>query len=63
MGALLASSKHRIVFRLLPTYRGSEEEIREVLHSASVVDLRWMKGLSSFWKFVTEGDEGAVEKA
>lgn len=58
-----SANKHRIVFRLLPTYRGAEEEIREVLQSASVEDLRWTKGLASFWKFVTEGDEGAAEKA
>lgn len=58
-----SSGKHRIVFRLLPTYRGAEEEVRAVLACASVEDLRWTKGLASFWKFVTEGDEDAGEKA
>ena len=58
-----SANKHRIVFRLLPTHRGVEEEVRAVLECASVEDLRWTKGLASFWKFVTEGDEGAPEKA
>jgi hypothetical protein len=57
-----SSGKHRVVFRLLPTYKGVEEEVRAVLACASVEDLRWTKGLASFWKFVTEGDEGAAEK-
>ncbi len=58
-----SAGKHRIAFRLLPTYRGVEEEVRVVLDCASVEDLRWTKGLASFWKFVTEGDEGTAEKA
>jgi hypothetical protein len=58
-----SADKYRIAFRLLPTYRGVEEEVRAVLDCASVEDLRWTKGLASFWKFVTEGDEGASEKA
>jgi hypothetical protein len=58
-----SAGKHRVVFRLLPTYRGAEEEVRAALTCSSVEDLRWTKGLASFWKFVTEGDEGAAEKA
>lgn len=58
-----SANKHRVVFRLLPTYRGVEEEVRAALDCASVQDLRWTKGLASFWKFVTEGDEGPAEKA
>ena len=57
-----SAGKHRVVFRLLPTYRGAEEEVRAVLSFASVEDLRWTKGLASFWKFVSEGDEGTPEK-
>jgi hypothetical protein len=53
---------HRIAFRLLPTYRGAEEDVRAALDCATVEDLRWTKGLASFWKFVSEGDE-ATEKA
>jgi hypothetical protein len=58
-----SADKHRVVFRLLPTYRGVEEEVRAALDCASVQDLRWSKGLRSFWKFVTEDDSGAAEKA
>ncbi len=57
-----SADKNRVVFRLLPTYRGVEEEVRECLDLLAVEDLRWRKGLKSFWKFVTEGDE-AAEKA
>ena len=58
-----SADKHCIAFRLLPTYRGVEEEVRAVLECASVEDLRWTKGLASFWKFGTEGDEGTPAKA
>jgi hypothetical protein len=58
-----SAGKHRVVFRLLPTYRGAEEEVRAALACSSVEDLRWTKGLASFWRFVTQGDEGAAEKA
>jgi len=57
-----SANKHRIAFRLLPTYRGVEEEVRAALECASVEDLRWTKGLASFWKFVTEGDEATEQK-
>ncbi len=51
-----SAKKHRIAFRLLPTYRGAEEEVRAAIDAASVEDLRWSKGLASFWKFVSEDD-------
>ena len=58
-----STDKHRVVFRLLPTYRGVEEEVRLCLDCASVCDLRWTKGLRSFWRFVTDDDSAAAEKA
>jgi hypothetical protein len=58
-----SAQKHRIAFRLLPTYRGAEEEVRAVLDCATVEDLRWSKGMASFWKFVSEDDSGEVTKA
>lgn len=58
-----SAKKHRVVFRLLPTYRGVEEDVRAALDCGSVEDLRWNKGLASFWKFVTEDDSGTTEKA
>ena len=58
-----SANKHRVVFRLLPTYRGVEEEVRACLDCSAVQDLRFGKGLLSFWKFVTEDDSAAPEKA
>jgi hypothetical protein len=58
-----SADKHRVVFRLLPTYRGVEEEVRVCLDLVAVRDLRWSKGLRSFWKFVTDDDSAAPEKA
>ena len=58
-----SAHKHRVVFRLLPTYRGVEEEVRACLDCLEVHDLRWSKGLKSFWKFVTEDDSAEPEKA
>jgi hypothetical protein len=40
-----------------------EEEVRVCLDLVAVRDLRWSKGLRSFWKFVTDDDSAAPEKA
>jgi hypothetical protein len=60
-----SAQKHRVAFRLLPTYRGAEESIRLCLGCAQVRDLRWSKGFRSFWKFVNDDDSvttaGAAE--
>ena len=56
-----STSKHQVTFRLLPTYRGAEESIRACLALAQVRDLRWTKGLRSFWKFVTDDSESTAE--
>ena len=53
-----SADKHRLVFRLLPTYRGAEESVRSCLDLAQVRDLRFTRGLRSFWKFVTEDGGG-----
>jgi len=58
-----SADKHRVVFRLLPTYRGAEEEVRACLDCLEVHELRWSKGLKSFWKFVTDEDSAAAEKS
>jgi hypothetical protein len=55
-----SAQSHRVVFRLLPTYRGAEESVRACLDCAQVRDLRLSKGLRSFWKFVTDDDSAAV---
>jgi len=49
-----SAGKHRVVFRLLPTHRGAEEAVRACLELAQVRDIRFTKGIRSFWKFVTE---------
>ncbi|HXY06605.1 MAG TPA: hypothetical protein VEI52_02030 [Terriglobales bacterium] len=50
-----SAGKHRVVFRLLPTHRGAEESVRSCLELAQVRDVRFTRGLRSFWAFVTEG--------
>ena len=56
-----STGKHRVVFRLLPTHRGAEESVRSCLELAKVRDVRFTKGLRSFWAFVTEdGGESTV---
>jgi hypothetical protein len=55
-----SAGKHRVVFRLLPTYRGAEESVRACLELAQVRDVRFTKGIRSFWKFLTEDGESSV---
>ena len=54
-----SAGKHRIVFHLLPTHRGAEESVRACLELALVRDIRFTKGLRSFWKFVVESGGGS----
>jgi hypothetical protein len=49
-----STGKHKVVFRLLPTHRGAEESVRSCLELARVRDVRFTKGLRSFWAFVTD---------
>ena len=57
-----SAGKHRVVFRLLPTHRGAEEPVRACLGLAQVRDIRFTKGIGSFWKFVTEsGGESSLD--
>ena len=56
-----SAGKHKVAFRLLPTHRGAEESVRACLELAQVRDIRFTKGIRSFWKFVTEsGGESSV---
>jgi hypothetical protein len=55
-----SNDKHQVTFRLLPTYKGAEESVRECLELAQVRDLRWTKGVRAFWKFVTDDGESAA---
>ena len=51
-----SAGKHRVVFRLLPTHRGAEESVRACLELAQVRDIRFTKGIRSFWNFVTANE-------
>jgi hypothetical protein len=56
-----SAGKHRVVFRLLPTFRGAEESVRACLELPRVRDVRFTKGIRAFWTFVSEdGGESAV---
>ena len=56
-----SAGKHKVVFHLLPTHRGAEESVRACLELAQVRDIRFTKGLRSFWRFVAEsGGESSV---
>jgi hypothetical protein len=57
MEPIESAGKHRVAFRLLPTHRGAEESVRACLELARVRDIRFTKGLRSYWKFVTESGE------
>jgi hypothetical protein len=45
---------YAVVLRLSPVYRGAEEAVRTILGLANMRDIRWSKGLKSYWKWLTE---------
>lgn len=53
---------YSVVFRLSPSYRGSEEAVQSTLKLAAVRDIRGSKGMRSFWKWVNE-ESGQPDKA
>jgi hypothetical protein len=56
----VGSNKYQLVFRLLPGYAGSERGVQTCLGLAGVRDIRWSKGLLSFWKWLAEDSEEAT---
>ena len=54
-------TKYRVVFRLLPGYVGSEGAVQASLGLAGVRDIRWSRGLLSFWQWVSGDSEGAAQ--
>jgi hypothetical protein len=46
--------EHEIMFRLLPRYSGSEEQIRIALGASAVRDIRVPRGFKAFWKWLSE---------
>lgn len=53
---------YAIVFRLSPSYRGSEEAVQAALSLGAVRDIRGSKGMRSFWKWVSE-ESGEPQRA
>jgi hypothetical protein len=54
LGPGKAAESFSVIFWMSPAYRGSEEAVREALGLAAARDIRWSKGLKSFWRWVTE---------
>lgn len=51
------NEKHRILFRMLPGYGGSEEVLREQLGLRRVCDIRLPSGLRAFWRWLNDSAE------
>jgi hypothetical protein len=45
---------YSMVLRLSPVYRGAEEAVRTTLNLRDTRDIRWSKGMKSYWKWLTE---------
>ena len=54
-------TKYRVMFRLLPGYLGSEGAVQNSLGLAGVRDIRWSKGLLSFWQWLAGDSEEATQ--
>jgi hypothetical protein len=54
-------TKYRLMFRLLPGYLGSEGAVQASLGLAGVRDIRWSKGLLSFWQWLAGDSEEATQ--
>jgi len=52
--------RNHVNFRLLPSFRGTEESIRNCLGASGVYELQWTEGLRSFWKFMTDEAESSA---
>jgi hypothetical protein len=50
-------TKHQLMFRLLPGYVGSESAVQACLGLAGVRDIRWSRGMLSFWRWLAQGSE------
>ena len=54
LGPGKGADAYSINFWMSPSYRGSEDAVRSVLKVAAVRDIRWSKGLKSFWRWLGE---------
>ena len=53
-------TRYRLMFRLLPGYVGSEGAVQACLGLAGVRDIRWSRGLLSFWQWLARGSDEAA---
>jgi hypothetical protein len=51
------NEKHRVLFRMLPGYGGSEEILRQQLGLQNVSDIRLPSGLRAFWRWLNDSGE------
>jgi len=59
----LRADVYSMVLRLSPVYRGAEEAVRTTLELGSTRDIRWSKGMKSYWKWLTEESAEAPKLA
>ena len=57
IGREQGSDKYRILFRMLPGYRGSEEALRAKLGLSQVTDIRIPSGLRALWRWLNDSGE------
>jgi hypothetical protein len=50
-------SKYQLMFRLLPGYVGSETAVQACLGLAGVRDIRWSRGMLSFWQWLARDSD------
>ena len=50
-------TKYELMFRLLPGYVGSETAVQACLGLAGVRDIRWSRGMLSFWQWLAKDSE------
>src|SRR6516162_643091 len=53
-------TKYQLMFRLLPGYVGSERAVQDCLGLAGVRDIRWSRGMLSFWQWLAKDSEEAT---
>jgi hypothetical protein len=57
IGTEAGSDRYRILFRMLPGYRGSEDLLREALGLDEVRDIRIPHGLRALWRWLNDSGE------
>ncbi|HZS54456.1 MAG TPA: hypothetical protein VFA65_08635 [Bryobacteraceae bacterium] len=55
------NGKHRILFRMLPGYLGSEDLLRSQLGVQKISDIRLPSGLRAFWQWLNDSGEQEIQ--